>query len=93
MNIINKIRLVFSLMRDKRVSIWLKMIPLVALVYLVVPFDFLFGPLDDALIIYAGFDLFISLCPREVVNELNQKIIYGHQPPDGSDVIDVDFKD
>ena len=93
MNIINKIRLVFSLMRDKRISIWLKMIPVIALVYLVVPFDFLFGPLDDALIIYTGFDLFISLCSREVVNELSQRIIHGQQPPDESGVIDADFKD
>jgi len=93
MNIINKIRLVFSLMRDKRISVWLKMIPVIALVYLVVPLDLLFGPVDDALIIYAGFDLFISLCQQDVVNELYQRIIHGQKPPDEPDVIDVDFKD
>ena len=93
MNIINKIRLVFSLMRDKRVSVWLKIIPVAALVYLVVPLDLLLGPVDDAFIIYTGFDLFISLCPRDVINELSQRIIHGQQPPDESDVVDVDFKD
>jgi hypothetical protein len=37
-------------------------------VYLIFP-DVLFGPVDDAILIWLGGYLFIELCPHEIVQE------------------------
>jgi uncharacterized membrane protein YkvA (DUF1232 family) len=63
-----RIKLILRLMGDKRVSPFLKLIPIGTLVYLVVP-DLVIGPLDDALIIWLGLYLFVELCPPDVVKE------------------------
>ncbi len=64
--LIFKFRLTVMLVLDKRVAIYLKLIPLAAVVYLVVPFDLMIGPIDDAAVIMGAMQLFISLCPKEV---------------------------
>jgi len=90
-----KFRLVFLLMQDPRVAVWIKAIPVFCLVYLIVPTDFLFGPIDDAVVIYFGMDLFLSLCPPEVVKEY-QGQEEGKTTPaahDTEDVVDVKFKE
>ncbi|RJQ39566.1 MAG: hypothetical protein C4545_10090 [Anaerolineaceae bacterium] len=68
-DIIFKFRLTVLLILDKRVAVYLKLIPLAALVYLVVPFDLVIGPIDDAALIMGAMQLFISLCPQELVEE------------------------
>lgn len=92
---LKKFRLVFLLMQDPRVSLWIKAIPVFCLVYLVVPTDFLFGPIDDAVVIYFGMDLFISLCPQEVVYEYKEKddAKTTSMAQDPEDVVDVKFKE
>jgi hypothetical protein len=64
----NYFKLVFRLMTDRRVSPFLKILPVGTLVYFIVP-DLVPGPIDDAVIIWMGTYLFIELCPPEVVAE------------------------
>ncbi len=90
---IKKFRLVFQLMQDPRISLWVKAIPVGCLIYLVVPTDFLFGPIDDAVVIYFGMDLFLNLCPQEVVKEYLEQGKTPSAAQDAADVVDVKFKE
>ncbi len=45
-DIVFKVRLTVRLLMDKRIAFYLKLIPIAALVYLVVPFDLIIGPID-----------------------------------------------
>jgi uncharacterized membrane protein YkvA (DUF1232 family) len=93
-DILTKLRLALELFKDPRVSIWTKAIPVISLLYLIVPLDLLIGPIDDAVILYVGMDFFIDLCPNEVVSEHLARI--KGKPMESNkdeDVIDVDFKE
>jgi hypothetical protein len=63
-----RIKLVLRLLLDGRVNPLLKLLPIGSLVYLIFP-DVLFGPVDDAILIWLGSYLFIELCPKEIVQE------------------------
>ena len=67
-DVIMKVRLVIKLMQDDHIDMLLKAIPVFCLIYLVVPFDLIIGPVDDAVVLYLGMDLFINLCPQDIVN-------------------------
>ncbi len=75
-DIIRHIKLIARLLGDKRVSFFLKLLPIGALVYLFSPIDIapglalpVIGALDDAAILWLGSSLFIALCPENVVRE------------------------
>jgi hypothetical protein len=68
-----QIKLILRLMADRRVNPLLKLLPIGALVYLVIP-DLVIGPLDDAIVIWLGTYLFVELCPQEIVQEHRQKL-------------------
>ncbi len=65
------VRLFFS----NRVPGWAKVVPLVALAYVLFPLDFLpdfvpgVGQLDDLTIFLIGVWAFLQLCPQDVVRE------------------------
>lgn len=63
-----RIKLILRLMGDSRVSIFLKALPVVTLVYLIIP-DLVLGPFDDVAVIWLGAYLFVELCPPDVVQE------------------------
>lgn len=95
----NSLRLIGRLLRDHRVSFWLKFLPIGALIYLVFPMDFLpIVPLDDALVVFLGGYLFIELCPPEVVQEHRDEI---RQPlrenvaekGEQQEVVDAEFRE
>ncbi|HEY43991.1 MAG TPA: hypothetical protein G4O11_08430 [Anaerolineae bacterium] len=67
-NLTLQIKLILRLLGDRRVNPLLKLLPIGALVYMIVP-DIVFGPIDDALAIWLGSALFIELCPQEIVKE------------------------
>jgi uncharacterized membrane protein YkvA (DUF1232 family) len=94
----NQVRLVFQLLKDRDVPIYLKVLPFVGLAYVIFPVDFIpdvipgLGQLDDLTVIVVGLKMFIELAPTDIVNKyLNQmrgvtgqdKVIEG----DASDVI------
>lgn len=68
-----QIRLVYKLILDPEVPIYLKALPFVAVVYLLLPFDFLpdvipgLGQLDDLTILIIGAKIFIDMAPQDVV--------------------------
>ena len=94
----SRIKLILRLMADRRVNPFLKLMPIGALAYLVIP-DLAIGPIDDALIIWLGTYLFVELCPPEVVQEHMQKLDrelsanLGDLPKDGDAIKDEEIID
>jgi uncharacterized membrane protein YkvA (DUF1232 family) len=75
-DLIQRVKLIWRLMGDKRVNFFLKILPVGALIYLVSPVDLIpglalpvIGALDDAAILWLGTTLFVSLCPDSIVQE------------------------
>ena len=71
---IQRFKLIMRLMGDKRVNPWVKLIPVGALIYLISPIDLIMGipgvdALDDAAVLWLGSNLFVELCPPNVVSE------------------------
>jgi hypothetical protein len=62
------LKLILRLIRDRRVSPLLKLLPVGSLAYLVLP-DLAPTPIDDAAVIWLGSVLFVELCPAQVVQE------------------------
>ena len=83
-NLILQARLVWLLMRDPRVPLWLKALPVGSLVYLISPLDFLpdtipiLTQLDDIAVLLIGFRLFIELAPAAAVEEHMQTLTGRH---------------
>ena len=65
------LRLIIRLMADRRVSIWIKLIPVAAVAYILSPFDLrpdfipVLGQVDDLLIAILLIAVFIMLAPSE----------------------------
>ena len=96
-DVVNRLKLIFKLMGDSRVSPLVKLIPVGALVYLVSPIDVIMGipglaALDDAAVLWLGSNLFIELCPPEVVQE-HMDTLGGHLTDDSGDIVDADATD
>ncbi len=95
-------RLVLRLMGDKRVPMYLKALPIAALVYLVSPIDFIpdvipvLTQIDDFAAILIGVETFIKLCPSEVVAEhradLNGESPYTTAGKSNEDTIDGQWR-
>lgn len=66
-------RLVYHLIRDPEVPFYLKVLPFLSVVYLVIPVDFLpdiligLGQLDDITVMLVGAKIFMELVPQDVV--------------------------
>jgi hypothetical protein len=84
----NRIKLIFRLMADKRVSPLLKLLPVGSLLYFVVP-DLAIGPIDDVVVIWLGTYLFVELCPPDVVQE-HEVALRQVLPGTGRDVPEAD---
>ena len=61
-------RLIWQLILDPRVSLFLKILPIGSLLYLFLP-DLVPTVVDDTLVLGLGVYLFIVLCPQDVVQE------------------------
>jgi uncharacterized membrane protein YkvA (DUF1232 family) len=75
-DLITRIKLILRLIGDKRVNFFLKLLPIAAAIYVISPVDLLsgavfpvIGALDDAVVIWLGTTLFVSLCPDDIVQE------------------------
>lgn len=91
-------RLIWRLLGDARVNPLLKLLPLGSFIYLLFPFD-VFGPIDDALVLWLGGTLFIELAPPEVVEEYRAKLEAVHKAQEGAgeevnedDIIDATYR-
>ncbi len=97
----HRLILAWRLMRDPRIPTATKIVPWTTLAYLISPIDLIsdaipgLGQLDDLTIFLFGLQLFIDLCPPEIVAE-HLAAIEGHirptssQPPVQGPVIDVE---
>jgi uncharacterized membrane protein YkvA (DUF1232 family) len=94
---VNRVKLIFKLMGDSRVSPLVKLIPVGALVYLISPIDIVMGipgvaALDDAAVLWFGSNLFIELCPPEVVQE-HRQALESNVTDTSDEVVDVEPTD
>lgn len=70
------LRLVWRLLLDRRVSVFTKIIPLLALIYLVSPYDIvadfipILGQFDDLIVVGLLLFLFVAASPAHVVADL-----------------------
>jgi len=95
-NFVDRLKLILKLMGDRRVSPWVKLIPVGALAYLISPIDLIMGipgidALDDAAVLWIGSTLFVELCPQEVVREHMQDL--SNNLDDSGDIVDADATD
>ncbi|MFH1185834.1 MAG: DUF1232 domain-containing protein [Chloroflexota bacterium] len=98
-----RVRLIWRLMRDGRVSGWLKLIPVAGLLYLVMPIDFiadialpLVGQVDDAAILWLTNYVFLELIPPEIVMQHVKALTGNAAQADADEVVDaesVEIKD
>lgn len=79
-DILRQAGLIWSLWRDPRVPIGLKLIPPATLIYLLWPIDVLpdlfvgLGQLDDLAVVLLGLRTFIALVPDELVQQHRDKL-------------------
>ena len=95
-NIVLQAKLVLRLLGDSRVSFWTKLVPFGTLIYLVSTVDIIMGvpgvaALDDAAVIWFGTNLFVELCPPDVVREHKEAL--QSDLDDTDDVIDAESTD
>ena len=78
--LIDQIRLTWALLKDPRVPIWAKAIPVIGIIYVLSPLDFIpdvligIGQLDDLAIVIGGMRLFASVIPEYIVEEHRAEI-------------------
>ena len=86
--ILRFLRLVWRLTFDKRVPIFLRMLVPLAVVYIVLPFDFVpdkFGPIarvDDIIVLGLAVLFLTKLAPKHVIDELTGSSLKGDRPED-----------
>ena len=95
-NLVNQLKLITRLMGDRRVSAFVKLLPLASLAYLVWPADAIpvipvIGALDDAAILWIGSTLFLELCPPNVVKEHRAELETNLD--DGGEIVDAESTD
>lgn len=92
---IMRVKLIWRLMKDARVSTWLKVIPVLGVVYFIVPLDFdyvlpVVGQLDDAAVLWLTNYVFVELCPPDVVAHHVKALTAGMPKSETDDVVDAD---
>jgi uncharacterized membrane protein YkvA (DUF1232 family) len=82
--LLNQFRVTLRLFRDPRVPMWKKAVPVLALLYVISPFDFMpdlipgLGQLDDIGILLAGMRLFEMISPEAVVAQQRRTVEREH---------------
>ncbi len=92
----NHIKLILKLMMDPRVPAWLKALPVVSFGYLLwIPDLAPIIPIDDALVLWLGTQMFIELCPPDIVAEHRGELdrTVDTRWKDSGEVIDGESKD
>src|SRR5262245_55219892 len=96
-----QVRLASRLMREPRVPLFARAIPLLAVGYVMSPLDFVpdvlpfLGQLDDLGIILLALETFIWMCPAPAVEFHRAAIAAGRRfapMPQAAEVIDAEFR-
>ena len=94
------IRVTARLLREPRVPLIFKTIPLLAAVYVISPLDFIpdvlpiIGQLDDLGIVFIALEAFLRVCPTDAVDFHRAAVADGRRfspMPAAGDVIDAEF--
>jgi uncharacterized membrane protein YkvA (DUF1232 family) len=99
-----RVKLIVRLIRDRRISPWLKLIPIAGVIYLFTPLSIIpditlpvIGELDDAAVLWITNYFFIELCPPQIVREhvkaLNADRSANDDEDDIVDADSIEFKD
>ena len=93
-----QVRLMWRLMTDRRVPTWTKLIPPLAILYVLSPIDLVpdpllgVGQLDDLAVLLISFRVFMELCPSGLVQRIRDELS-GSPPPDPEgDVVDASYR-
>jgi uncharacterized membrane protein YkvA (DUF1232 family) len=84
--IIEQVLLTWRLVRDPRVSLWHKAIPVLAIAYVLSPLDLIpdfiigLGQLDDLGIVLGAMRLFESVTPEYIVQEHRKELAQHNKP-------------
>lgn len=79
-----RLRLSWSLLLDKRVPMWAKLIPIATILYVFSPIDIIpdfvlaLGQMDDLMILVGGLELFERIVPEDVMKEHIQASPYDY---------------
>jgi uncharacterized membrane protein YkvA (DUF1232 family) len=99
-DLVTRAKLILRLMGDRRVNLFLKLLPVASIIYLISPVDLapgvalpVIGVLDDAAVLWIGTSLFVELCPPNVVKEHQDELQNNPSDIDTDDVIDAESKD
>ena len=96
--IMDQIRLVWRLLTDAHVPLWAKLIPPLAIFYVISPIDLLpdpvlgLGQLDDLAILLLGRKLFVEMCPKGVVQRHRDELAGNTPPVPDAEVVDASFR-
>lgn len=86
MNLFNSFRVAWKLLWDNQVPMSAKAVPILTILYVLSPIDFLpdvfvgLGQLDDLAILLLGTQLFIAVSPKDIVARIRAEI--EGRPPD-----------
>jgi uncharacterized membrane protein YkvA (DUF1232 family) len=95
-NVITRAKLIWRLLLDPRVSVWSKLIPIGAFIYVVSPWDLIMlipgvDAIDDVAVVGLAYYFFIEVCPPNVVQEHLKAIENDGQPAStNEDVVDAE---
>jgi len=101
LTLLSHVRLAVRLLREPRVPILSKALPVLAGLYVISPLDFVpdflpvLGQLDDLGVVLLALEGFTRLCPTEAVEFHRAAIAQGRKydpMPPTSEVIDVEFR-
>jgi len=96
-----RVRLSWRLFREPGVPLLTKVLPVVAVLYLLSPLDFLpdfvpiLGQLDDAGVLLLAIEAFLKLCPEPLVAHHRDALAAGRAftpAPQNAVVIDAEFR-
>lgn len=97
---VNRLKLIARLMGDRRVSMFLKLLPLASVAYFISPVDLapavvlpVIGVLDDAAILWFGSTLFVELCPPNVVEEHMKELNSNVEDASSDEIVDAEATD
>ena len=99
-DLVTRLKLIGRLMADRRVNIFVKLLPLASLAYLFSPVDLIpgvvlpvIGALDDAAILWVGSALLVELCPPKIVEEHINELASKYEDDSTGDVVDAESTD
>jgi uncharacterized membrane protein YkvA (DUF1232 family) len=96
--ILRELGLIWRLMVSRQVPLWTKLVPLAIVLYIISPIDVIpdpilgLGQIDDVALLLLGSQLFIAMCPRDVVQRLRQRQSAGAAPDDDAEVVDGTYR-